>query len=195
MIATIGFDPQVGNTRFMFGQLWLMDGIDFLVLAVALFGVGEVLASVEQALKPPKVELTIRNVLPTYLDWLASRWAIVRGTVIGFLIGVLPGAGATIASFMAYAVEKKISKHPEKFGTRRDRGRRGARSGQQRRCHRRDGADVCAGHPGLGHHCHHAGRADHVRPAAGAAAVSRRTPTWCGASLPACMSVTSFCSC
>ena len=117
MIATIGVDPQVGNTRFMFGQLWLMDGIDFLVLAVALFGVGEVLASVEQALKPPKVELNIRNLLPTYLDWIASRWAIVRGTLIGFLIGVLPGAGATIASFMAYAAEKKISKHPEKFGT------------------------------------------------------------------------------
>ena len=65
MIATIGVDPQVGNTRFMFGQLWLMDGIDFLVLAVALFGVGEVLASVEQALKPPKVELNIRNLMPT----------------------------------------------------------------------------------------------------------------------------------
>ena len=117
MIATIGVDPQVGNTRFMFGQLWLMDGIDFLVLAVALFGVGEVLASVEQALKPPKVELTIRNLMPTDLDWIASRWAIVRGTLIGFVIGVLPGAGATIASFMAYAVEKKVSKHPEKFGT------------------------------------------------------------------------------
>ncbi|HVE48424.1 MAG TPA: tripartite tricarboxylate transporter permease [Casimicrobiaceae bacterium] len=117
MIATIGVDPQVGNTRFMFGQLWLLDGIDFLVMAVALFGVGEVLASVEQGLEPPKVEVTIRNVMPTLLDWVASRWAILRGTAIGFLIGVLPGAGATIASFIAYAVEKKVSKHPEKFGT------------------------------------------------------------------------------
>lgn len=116
MIATIGVDPQVGNTRFMFGQMWLMDGIEFLVLAVALFGIGDVLASVEEALEPPKVELTIRNLMPTYLDWIASRWAILRGTVIGFLIGVLPGAGATIASFISYAVEKKISKHPEKFG-------------------------------------------------------------------------------
>jgi putative tricarboxylic transport membrane protein len=117
MIATIGVDPQVGNTRFMFGQLWLMDGIDFLVLAVALFGVGEVLASVEQGLVPPKVELTIRNLLPTRLDWVRSRYAVLRGTVIGFLIGVLPGAGATIASFIAYAVEKKVSKHPEQFGS------------------------------------------------------------------------------
>ncbi len=117
MIATIGVDPQVGNTRFMFGQLWLMDGIDFLVLAVALFGIGEVLASVEEALVPPKVELNIRNLMPTRLDWIASRFAILRGTVIGFVIGVLPGAGATIASFIAYAVEKKVSKHPEQFGT------------------------------------------------------------------------------
>jgi putative tricarboxylic transport membrane protein len=117
MIATIGVDPQVGNTRFMFGQLWLLDGIDFLVMAVALFGVGEVLASVEQSLEPPKVDVRIRNMMPTWLDWIASRWAILRGTVIGFLIGVLPGAGATIASFIAYAVEKKVSKHPEKFGT------------------------------------------------------------------------------
>jgi putative tricarboxylic transport membrane protein len=117
MIATIGVDPQVGNTRFMFGQLWLMDGIDFLVLAVALFGIGEVLASVEQGLVPPKVELTIRNLMPTRLDFVRSRFAVLRGTVIGFLIGVLPGAGATIASFIAYAVEKKVSKHPEQFGT------------------------------------------------------------------------------
>jgi putative tricarboxylic transport membrane protein len=116
MIANIGVDPQVGNTRFIFGQLWLMDGIDFLVLAVALFGIGEVLTSVEQQLSPPQVKLTIRNLMPTRLDWIRSRLAILRGTIIGFLIGVLPGAGATIASFLAYAVEKKVSKHPEEFG-------------------------------------------------------------------------------
>ena len=55
--------------------------------------------------------------MPSYVDWIASRFAIVRGTIIGFLIGVLPGAGATIASFIAYATEKKLSRHPEKFGT------------------------------------------------------------------------------
>jgi putative tricarboxylic transport membrane protein len=117
MIATIGVDPQVGNTRFMFGQLWLIDGIDFLVLAVALFGIGEVLAGVEQGLTPPKVELNVRNLMPTRADFIRSRFPVLRGTVIGFLIGVLPGAGATIASFIAYAVEKKVSKHPEEFGT------------------------------------------------------------------------------
>jgi len=84
---------------------------------VALFGIGEVLAGVEQGLTPPKVELNIRNLMPTRTDFIRSRFAVLRGTVIGFLIGVLPGAGATIASFIAYAVEKKVSKHPEEFGT------------------------------------------------------------------------------
>lgn len=116
MIATIGIDPQAGNTRFMFGQLWLMDGIDFLVMAVALFGVGEVLASVEQGLEPPKVTLAVRNLMPTKADLIRCRLPVLRGSVIGFLIGVLPGAGATIASFIAYAVEKKVSKNPEEFG-------------------------------------------------------------------------------
>ena len=93
-----------------------MDGIDFLVLAVALFGVGEVLASVEQALKPPKVELNIRNLMPTYLDWIASRWAIVRGTLIGFLIACFR-APARRSPRSWLMPPRKISKHPEKFGT------------------------------------------------------------------------------
>lgn len=117
MLATVGIDPQSGNIRFVFGQIWLLDGIEFLVLAVAFFGVGEVLASAEETMPTPEAGLRIRNVLPTAADWVACRFAIVRGTVIGYLIGVLPGAGATIASFIAYAVEKKVSKHPEKFGT------------------------------------------------------------------------------
>lgn len=117
MLATIGVDPQVGSTRYIFGQVWLLDGIEFLVLAVALFGIGEVLASVERDPSASKVEFRISGVLPTRADWVVSKWATLRGTLIGFLIGVLPGAGATIASFVAYTVERKISSHPEKFGT------------------------------------------------------------------------------
>ena len=116
LIATVGIDPQVGSTRFTFGQIWLLDGVEFLVIAVALFGVGEVLASVELGLKPVRGKFDIGNVLPSAADWLACRFAMLRGTVIGFVIGVLPGAGATIASFIAYAVEKKFSAHPERFG-------------------------------------------------------------------------------
>lgn len=117
LISTVGVDPQVGSTRFTFGEIWLLDGVEFLVLAVALFGVGEVLASAERGIEAPKADFRIRNVLPSAVDWVVSKFAILRGTVIGFLIGILPGAGATIASFIAYAVEKKVSKHPERFGT------------------------------------------------------------------------------
>jgi putative tricarboxylic transport membrane protein len=115
-LATIGVDPQIGNPRFTFGQLWLLDGIEFLVLAVAFFGIGEVLASAADPPPPVEFEAEVTSVYPTLADWVATRWAILRGTVIGFFIGVLPGAGATIASFIAYAVEKKVSKTPERFG-------------------------------------------------------------------------------
>ena len=117
LLATIGVDPQIGTFRFIFGQIWLLDGIEFLILAVAFFGIGEVLVSAEKGVPMPESSMKIRNVFPTMQDWIVSRWAIARGTVIGFLIGILPGAGATIASFIAYAVEKRVSKHPEKFGT------------------------------------------------------------------------------
>lgn len=117
LLATVGVDPQMGDTRFTFGQIWLLDGIEFLVLAVALFGVGEVLATLSQWNTPVPISTAIRNVWPTREQFQACRLPILRGSVIGFLIGVLPGAGATIASFITYAVEKRLSKHPEKFGT------------------------------------------------------------------------------
>lgn len=116
LLATIGTDPQIGTTRYTFGQLWLLDGIEFLVLAVALFGIGEVLAQDAQAMGGDKDQQKIGSVYPTREDWQKSRWSIVRGSVIGYLIGVLPGAGATIASFVAYAAERKFSKTPENFG-------------------------------------------------------------------------------
>jgi putative tricarboxylic transport membrane protein len=115
-LATIGTDPQVGNSRFTFGQIWLLDGIDFLVMAVALFGIGEVLAQARDTSAKTEAITRIGNAYPSWSDWLQCRWAILRGTVIGYIIGVLPGAGATIASFIAYAVEKKVSKTPERFG-------------------------------------------------------------------------------
>jgi putative tricarboxylic transport membrane protein len=105
--ATIGVDPQVGNTRFTLGQIWLLDGIEFLVLAVAFFGVGEVLAQAERGIHGVDERIRVGKAFPTWSELKTCRWPIARGTVIGFLIGVLPGTGATIASFVAYAVEKK----------------------------------------------------------------------------------------
>jgi putative tricarboxylic transport membrane protein len=114
LFGTIGIDPQSGVARFDFGQIWLLDGIEFIVLTVALFGVGEVLASCTIGTVRPIVD--VKNVLPTRADWKASRMPILRGSVIGFIIGVLPGTGATIASFVAYIVEKKLARDPSRFG-------------------------------------------------------------------------------
>ena len=114
LLGTIGIDPQVGAPRFDFGQLWLLDGVDFIVLAVALFGIGEVLDSCRTGAVNPI--LSLGRVLPNREEWRQARMAILRGTGIGFLIGCLPAAGATIASFVAYIVEKKVAKDPSRFG-------------------------------------------------------------------------------
>jgi putative tricarboxylic transport membrane protein len=114
LLGTIGIDPQNGIARFDFGQTWLLDGVEFIVLTVALFGVGEVVASCTLGAVRPVAD--VKSALPTRADWRACRLPILRGTGIGFLIGVLPAAGATIASFMAYIVEKRVAKDPSRFG-------------------------------------------------------------------------------
>ncbi|MEO5845470.1 MAG: tripartite tricarboxylate transporter permease [Caldimonas sp.] len=119
MIAMVGFDIISGDPRYAFGVPELMDGIDFLPVAIGLFGIGEVLAGAEAAAAGAtivKARYGWRDVMPTAQDWVRSRWAIARGTVLGFLVGTLPGAGPTISTFLSYAVEKKVSKHPEEFG-------------------------------------------------------------------------------
>jgi putative tricarboxylic transport membrane protein len=114
LLGTIGIDPQVGVARFDFGQSWLLDGIDFIILAVALFGVGEVLASCRMGAMNPILD--VGRVLPNREEWRQAWRAILRGSGIGFLIGVLPGAGATLASFVGYIAEKKVAKDPARFG-------------------------------------------------------------------------------
>jgi putative tricarboxylic transport membrane protein len=118
MLATVGFDIVSGDARFAFGIPEMMDGIDFLPVAIGLFGIGEVLAGAESAKgsSVASARFGLRDVLPTAADWLRSRWAILRGAVLGFVVGTLPGAGPTVATFMAYSVEKKISRRPEEFG-------------------------------------------------------------------------------
>ena len=118
MFAMVGFDIISGDARYGLGIPEMMDGIDFLPVAIGLFGLGEVFADAELVGKAPmaKGRYGLRDVMPTGADWVRSRWAIARGTVLGFLVGVLPGAGPTVASFLAYTVEKKVSRHPEEFG-------------------------------------------------------------------------------
>ena len=113
-LGTMGIDPQVGVPRYDFGQIWLLDGLEFIVLTVALFGLGEVLGGCNAGVARPVAKVT--NVLPSRAEWRQSRMPILRGSVIGFTIGVLPATGATIASFVAYIVEKKLAKDPSRFG-------------------------------------------------------------------------------
>jgi len=119
MLAMVGFDIISGIPRYAFGIPEMMDGMDFLPVAIGLFGLGEVLAGAEAAAAGSAIlkgRYGLRDVLPGAKDWARSRWAIVRGTVLGFAVGLLPGAGPTVASFLSYTVEKKVSKHPEEFG-------------------------------------------------------------------------------
>lgn len=117
LVGTIGIDPMLGNARFTFGNTHLADGVSFLPVAVGLFGIAELLANLDLPIRSEPIKAKISGLLPTRQDWVDSRGAIARGTAIGFWCGILPGAGATAASFMAYAAEKRCSKHPEKFGT------------------------------------------------------------------------------
>ena len=117
-IAGIGTDPFSTTSRFTFGQFELLSGVDFVVVAIGVFAIGEVLAAMQggdkaQALPVPK---GLRNLLPTLQDLKDCRFAFVNGSVLGFLIGVLPGAGSTIASFISYGVEKAVSRRRDQFG-------------------------------------------------------------------------------
>ena len=117
-IAGMGTDLFTATSRFTFGQLEMLGGIDFIIVAIGVFAVGEVLGSMEPE-KPVEmvpVPKGLRNLLPTWEDMKACRFAFANGSIVGFLIGVLPGAGSTIASFMSYGIEKGLSKHPERFG-------------------------------------------------------------------------------
>jgi putative tricarboxylic transport membrane protein len=118
LIATVGNDPLSGRSRFTFGNIDLMGGIDFVIVAVGIFGIGEVMLAFEQNFKMEFLEsrLGFRDIFPTAQEWAASFWPIVRGTVLGFMVGILPAAGATVAAFMSYGVEKQLSRHPEEFG-------------------------------------------------------------------------------
>ena len=116
MLAMIGMDPVRGAPRFTFGLPPLYDGIGFIPVVMGLFGVGEILLSMEApVLEIIKTKLT--DLLPKREEWKVCTGAIGRGTIIGFFLGLIPGIGAIIPTFIAYVVEKRVSKHPEKFGT------------------------------------------------------------------------------
>jgi len=116
LLAMVGLDPVFAVPRFTFGATHLLDGIDFVVAAMGLFGIAEVLINLEAPEVRDVYKASLKGLLPTLEDWKRSWKAVLRGSLLGFFVGVLPGGGAVIGSFVSYAVEKKISKHPEEFG-------------------------------------------------------------------------------
>ncbi len=117
LIGFVGMDLFTGSMRFTFGLKELMDGVGMVPVVMGLFGIAEVLSNLEQPEKREIYQPRITGLFPSLSDWIAVKWSILRGTVIGFFLGILPGGGAIVSSFAAYAVEKRFSKHPEKFGT------------------------------------------------------------------------------
>jgi putative tricarboxylic transport membrane protein len=116
LLATVGRDGFTGAERFTFGSLDLADGLDFVPIAMGLFGLGEILYNLEERHRSVQAPAKVANVWPSRKDLRQSSGAIGRGSVLGFLLGILPGGGATLSSLAAYALEKRRSKTPERFG-------------------------------------------------------------------------------
>jgi putative tricarboxylic transport membrane protein len=116
--ATIGIDVVGGIPRFAFGVPELLGGIDPIVIITGMFGIAEVFNSIEEDVRTDilKARFRFRDVFLTRQDWVQSRWAVIRGSAIGFIVGMLPAGGITTASFLAYLMEKRVSKTPERFG-------------------------------------------------------------------------------
>jgi putative tricarboxylic transport membrane protein len=116
VLGLIGMDQITAQARLTFDRLELLDGIGLVPVVMGLFGVAEILSNLERELKREVIKARIGGLWPSLADWTASRWAILRGTVLGFFLGILPGGGAVIASFASYALEKKMADDPARFG-------------------------------------------------------------------------------
>jgi len=116
-VGIIGMDYISGVPRFTLGTTTLLKGMGLVPVAVGLFGIAEVLSNIENLIDRDIFKTKIKGLLPTRTDWRESIGPITRGSLLGFLLGILPGGGAIVASFTSYAIEKRVSKHPEKFGT------------------------------------------------------------------------------
>ena len=117
LLGSIGLDLISGLPRFTLGINELSDGVGIVPLVMGLFGIAEIFENLEGKMQKELFKTRLRNLWPSFNDWMQAKWAIVRGSIIGFILGILPGGGAVISTFVSYAVEKKISKTPEKFGT------------------------------------------------------------------------------
>ncbi len=116
LLGLVGADTNTGQFRFTFGLPQLSDGIGFVVVAMGLFGFSEIIVNLERRAKREVVMAKITSLMPTRADFAASWKAVLRGTGLGALLGILPGGGAVLGSFAAYTLEKKLAKDPSRFG-------------------------------------------------------------------------------
>lgn len=120
-LATIGMDPQTGVARFTWGNTTLLSGVEMIPVMIGLFAVTEVLKqTVKRSKKGGDSEMkgvSYKTAIPGIREFFAVKWVMLRASILGTVVGILPGAGATIASFLSYTVEKKVSKYPDRFGT------------------------------------------------------------------------------
>ena len=121
-IAMVGIDHLSGFARFTHGRADLGDGVSFLAVAMGLFGVAEILVNIEKTVVQEVIKPKLRTLLPTREDVRLSVGPTIRGSVVGFLIGILPGAAHIISTFVSYAMEKRLSRRPEEFGQGRIEG-------------------------------------------------------------------------
>lgn len=117
LLSFIGMDVITGLPRFTMDMVRLVNGIGLVPIAMGVFGISEVIINLEEVIRREVFEAKIKGLLPSREEWKRSKFPILRGTIIGFFLGFLPGGGAAISSFISYAVEKKLSRHPERFGT------------------------------------------------------------------------------
>ncbi len=117
LIGLVGLDPFSAKPRFAMGFKELMDGVGIVPLVMGLFGISEVLLNLEEKVKRDIYKTELTGLYASLKSWVVAKWVILRGTIIGFFAGILPGGGAVLSSFVSYALEKKFSRHPEKFGT------------------------------------------------------------------------------
>ena len=115
-LGTVGIDVMTGHFRYSFDLAELGDGLGIVPVAVGLFGLGELLSTPSAQVAGDVVRPKLRELLPSRAEWRAAGWPIARGSVLGFIVGIIPGSAHIISSFMSYALERRLSKTPEAFG-------------------------------------------------------------------------------
>ena len=116
VLGLVGIDSITAMPRLTFDQMQLIDGLGLVPIVMGLFGIAEILNNLEQRLDREVFQANVKGLMPSRDDWKRSAGPIARGSVMGFFLGILPGGGAVISSFLSYAMEKRLSKTPERFG-------------------------------------------------------------------------------